>query len=89
MSSEQVVTDGTAEAPSRRGPERRPSPSVAAGCPTRWFLLIGGVIVVNIVALILVPPFPKDGAPGEAVRVSRLLHQRHARVPGAAHGHRA
>jgi F-type H+-transporting ATPase subunit a len=32
----------------------------------RWFLLIGLVIVGNIAALILVPPFPRGGHPGEA-----------------------
>jgi F-type H+-transporting ATPase subunit a len=33
---------------------------------SRWFLLIGLVIVGNIAALILVPPFPRGGHPGEA-----------------------
>ena len=32
----------------------------------RWFVLIGLVIVGNIAAFILVPPFPREGAPGEA-----------------------
>ena len=53
-----------------RDPGGRRGPSAAAqgrgrGLSSRWFLLIGGVILFNIIALILVPPFPKDGAPGD------------------------
>ena len=59
MSSEQVVTPEVAEAP-------EPQPKSGRGLSSRWFLLIGAVIVFNIVALILVPPFPKEGAPGDA-----------------------
>ena len=59
MSSEQVVTPEVAEAP-------EPQPRSGRGLSSRWFLLIGAVIVFNIVALILVPPFPKEGAPGDA-----------------------
>ena len=67
MSSEQVVTDGTTEAPDvAEAPEASPQPKRGRGLSNRWFLLIGGVILVNLAALILVPPFPKDGAPGEA-----------------------
>ena len=77
MSSEQVVTPEVAEAPD-------PQPKRGRGLSSRWFTLIGAVIVLNIVALILVPPFPKDGAPGDACAYPGLLHQRHARVPGAA-----
>ena len=58
MSSEQVVTLPADETPT---PEKRSG----RGLSSRWFLLIGGIIVFNIVALILVPPFPKD-QPGEA-----------------------
>ncbi len=59
MSSEQVETPEVAEASA-------PPPKKGRGLSSRWFLLIGGVIVFNIIALILVPPFPKDGAPGDA-----------------------
>ncbi len=59
MSSEQVVTPEVPEAPA-------PQPKSGRGLSSRWFLLIGAVIVFNIVALIFVPPFPKDGAPGDA-----------------------
>ena len=59
MSSEQVVTPEVSEAPA-------PQPKTGRGLSSRWFLLIGAVIVFNIVALILVPPFPRDGAPGDA-----------------------
>jgi len=61
VSSEQVVTPEVAEAPA-------PQPkggSSGRGVSSRWFLLIGGVIVFNIFALIFVPPFPKGGAPGD------------------------
>jgi F-type H+-transporting ATPase subunit a len=56
VSSEQVAPPQDAETPTP--PSRR-------GLSSRWFLLIGGVIVFNIVALILVPPFPKGGSPGD------------------------
>ena len=75
MSSEQVAPPEVAETPTPRS--RR-------GLSSRWFLLIGGVIVFNIIALILVPPFPKGGNPGDECAYPGLLHQRHARVPGAA-----
>lgn len=32
----------------------------------RWLLLIGAVIVINVVAYVLVPPFPLGGQPGQA-----------------------
>jgi F-type H+-transporting ATPase subunit a len=56
VSSEQVAPPQVAETPPQRS--RR-------GLSSRWFLLIGGIIVFNIVALILVPPFPKGGSPGD------------------------
>jgi F-type H+-transporting ATPase subunit a len=31
----------------------------------RWFLLIGGVLLANLAAFILFPPFPKGGQPGQ------------------------
>jgi F-type H+-transporting ATPase subunit a len=54
VSSEQVAS----ESPT-------PAPKAGRGLSQRWFLLIGGIILLNIVALILVPPFPKEGAPGD------------------------
>jgi F-type H+-transporting ATPase subunit a len=33
---------------------------------SRWLMLIGAVIVLNILALLFVPPYPKGGTPGEA-----------------------
>jgi hypothetical protein len=59
VSSEQVVTPEVAETP-------EPEPKAGRGLSSRWFMLIGAVILFNIVALILVPPFPKEGAPGDA-----------------------
>jgi F-type H+-transporting ATPase subunit a len=59
LSSEQDVTPEVAEATA-------PPPKKGRGLSSRWFLIIGAVIVFNIIALILVPPFPKEGAPGDA-----------------------
>ena len=59
MSSEQDVTPEVAEATA-------PPPKKGRGLSARWFGIIGLVIVLNIVALILVPPFPREGAPGDA-----------------------
>ena len=59
VSSDQVVTSGPPEAPAA-------PPRSGRGLSSRWFLLIGGVIVFNILALILAPPFPREGAPGDA-----------------------
>ena len=54
MSSEQVVTP--------RSPRpQQPQPKSGRGLSSRWFLLIGAVIVFNIIALIFVPPFPTEG----------------------------
>ena len=58
MSSEQQATPQVAEATIEEPRSRR-------GLSSRWFLLIGGIIVFNIIALILVPPFPKGGNPGD------------------------
>ena len=58
MSSEQDVTPEVAEATA-------PPPKQGRGLSSRWFLIIGAIIVFNIIALILVPPFPKEGAPGD------------------------
>ena len=57
MSSDPAATDAvdsSAAAPSRRRLNRR------------WLALLVGVIVVDIIAFIVVPPFPKGGAPGDA-----------------------
>lgn len=59
MSSEQVVTPEVAEATA-------PPPKSGRGLSSRLFTVIGVVILLNIVAVILVPPFPKGGAPGQA-----------------------
>ncbi len=58
MTSEQVVTDPVTEAPDGAATPKKSSRN-------RWLLLIGAVVVLNVLALILVPPFPKGGAPGE------------------------
>ena len=56
MSSDEVVPQ---DAEAQSAPRGR-------GLSSRWFLLIGLVIIGNIAAFILVPPFPREGAPGEA-----------------------
>jgi hypothetical protein len=71
VSNEPAATPQPEEAPA---PERRSG----RGLSQRWFFLISGVLLFDLVALILFPPFPKGGNPGG------LLYQRNARVPGAA-----
>jgi F-type H+-transporting ATPase subunit a len=60
VSSEQVpapeAAPDSASAPPSRG---------GRGVSSRWFLIIGLVIVGNIAAFILVPPFPRGGASGD------------------------
>jgi F-type H+-transporting ATPase subunit a len=58
VSNEQVATPQVDAVPAATPRSRR-------GLSSRWFLLIGGIIVFNILALILVPPFPKGGSPGD------------------------
>jgi F-type H+-transporting ATPase subunit a len=56
VSSDPAATDAvdsSAATPSRRRLNRR------------WLVLLVGVIVVDILAFIVVPPFPKGGAPGD------------------------
>ena len=62
MSSEQVATDavatpGTPDAPDGTSRRRRWLPAL---------ILIGAVILLDLVAYVAFPPFPKDGAPGDA-----------------------
>ena len=59
MSSDQVETRDIAEDPT-------PPKKSKGGLSSRWFLIIGAVIIFNIIALIFSPPFPKEGAPGDA-----------------------
>jgi F-type H+-transporting ATPase subunit a len=54
VSSEQVAS----ESPT-------PPKKAGRGLSQRWFLLIGGVLIANLAAFILFPPFPKGGQPGE------------------------
>ena len=59
MSIEQPATEGVAPAP------EAPAPPARGGVSQRWFVIIGAVIVANIVAFILFPPFPKGGEAGQ------------------------
>ena len=61
MSSEQVATEpvatpGTPDAPDGTSRRRRWLPAL---------ILIGAVILLDLVAYVAFPPFPKDGAPGD------------------------
>jgi F-type H+-transporting ATPase subunit a len=63
VSSEQVATDVVAA-----GPEPAPAPSRSGGrrLSRRWLALIGAVVLVDILAFVAFPPYPKGGTPGEA-----------------------
>ncbi len=63
MSSEQIATDVVAE-PSGATPA--PESTSGGGLRNRFLLLIVAVIVLDVAALMAFPPFPKDGAPGDA-----------------------
>ena len=62
MSSEQVATDVVAE-PSE--PTPAPEATSGGGLRNRFLLLIAAVIVLDIAAFVLFPPFPRDGVPGD------------------------
>jgi F-type H+-transporting ATPase subunit a len=62
VSSEQVANDMVTE-PS--GDVPAPEPSSGGGLRNRFLLLIVAVIVLDIAAFMLVPPFPRDGSPGD------------------------
>ena len=59
MSIEQSASEEVAPAP------EIPAKRARGGVSQRWFLIIGAVIVANIAAYILFPPFPKGGEPGQ------------------------
>ena len=59
MSIEQSASEEVAPAP------EVPAKPAGRGVSQRWFLIIGAVIVANIAAFILFPPFPKGGEPGQ------------------------
>ena len=61
MSSEQLATDEVVGAPAPQ-----PKPKAGRGLSSKWFTIFGAVILFNIAAFIVFPPFPKDGGPGDA-----------------------
>jgi F-type H+-transporting ATPase subunit a len=63
VSSEQVATDVVAAA---SGDAAAPAPKSGRRLAPRWLLLIGAVIVVDILAFVAFPPFPREGQPGDA-----------------------
>lgn len=60
MSSEQGATEPVAERPAS-------TPQAKSGRrpPSRWLLLIASVIVLDVIAFVAFPPFPRGGAPGD------------------------
>ena len=69
MSSEQVATNAVAEPPSATTPDSGPEVAPAARSRLRrlapWLGLVALVLVVDAIAFAVVPPFPRDGAPGD------------------------
>ena len=61
MTSEQVPT-GSVEQTQPPAPTATPKRSSR----NRWLLLIAAVVAIDVLALILFPPFPKGGQPGDA-----------------------
>jgi F-type H+-transporting ATPase subunit a len=62
VSSEQVATDVVAEP---TGPTPAPEEKSGRSLRSRFLILIVAVIALDIAAFILVPPFPRNGAPGD------------------------
>jgi len=63
LSSEQLATETVADADD---PGAAPEPKRGRRLSTRWIALIVGVILVDAIAFVAFPPFPKDGQPGDA-----------------------
>ena len=60
MSSERIATEPVAS-----GDEAAPEPTRGRRLSGRWVALIAGVIALDIFALVLFPPFPRGGQPGD------------------------
>ena len=87
MSSEQPATEVVAPGTETdAGVGAVPAPKAGRGI-SRWLLLIAAVVVLDIAAFVLFPPFPK-GAPGESCAYPGLLHREQPGIPGAGRGHR-
>jgi F-type H+-transporting ATPase subunit a len=62
VSSEQIATDVVAES---SGPTPARESTSRAGLRNRFLLLIAAVIVLDVAAFVLFPPFPRGGQPGD------------------------
>jgi len=60
VSSERIATEPVAS-----GDEAAPEPTRGRRLSGRWVALIAGVIALDIFALVLFPPFPRGGQPGD------------------------
>ena len=63
MSSEQLATETVADADD---PGAAPEPKRGRRISSRWLALIAGVILVDALAFVVFPPFPKGGQQGDA-----------------------
>ncbi len=48
-------------------------------------LLVAAIVVLNVVAIIVVPPFPRDGQPGDACAYPVCFINGTLELPGAAY----
>lgn len=60
MSSDNAATDAVAQ-------PADPTPDAPRGrrLPTRWLALVAGVVLLDVVAFVAFPPFPRGGTPGQ------------------------
>ena len=79
MSSENVATDAVAQ-------PADPAPDAARRrrLPTKWLALVAAVVVLDVIAFIAFPPFPKGGQPGDACAFPACVIQSGLEFPAPA-----